>query len=181
MAAHETEAVRCRSQRTKGILVQCFHALHLKKCSLTEGSIAFSNTLTSPLIHNSVSGIWLTWNLKLYAVLPLQKKRMQVETEGWPCPKLFKSHNDWVDNLFFWVCHARCLWPRPFWIHVNKLALKWELDRENICVSIPHPPSYSTSTSWSLVLSKTRLENFIQRCSHDLNNSLSCRLLCTWK
>lgn len=43
-----------------------------------------------------------------------KKERVQVETEGWPCPRLFKSYNDWVDNLFFWVCHARCLCPRPF-------------------------------------------------------------------
>lgn len=63
-----------RSRRTRGTPVQGFHALHLKKPSLTEGSIASCNTLTSPLTRKPASAIQPACNLQPYAVLPLQKQ-----------------------------------------------------------------------------------------------------------
>lgn len=56
-----------RSRGTKGILVQSFHTLHVKKCSLTEGLIAFWNTLTRCLTQKSVSAIQPARSLQLYA------------------------------------------------------------------------------------------------------------------
>lgn len=133
--------------KDKGIVVQVFHTLHLKKCSLMEGLIAFCNTLTSSLTQKSASAIRPGWNLQLYAVLPLQKKG-GAGADGGMSSSRAAQKSEWLGSQLI-LLRLPCQRPVPKAI-LGYLTIK-------TCIK----KSQSTSTSWSTVLSKTRLEGFI--------------------
>lgn len=101
-----------RSWRTKGILVQGFQALHLKNGSLTEGSIAFCNTLTSPLTQESASAIQPAWNLQLCVrCSPTAKKGGADADRGMTMPRAAQT-SEWLGGQLV-LLKLPCQRPMP--------------------------------------------------------------------
>lgn len=94
-----------RNWRIKGILVQSFQILQLKKCSLTEWLP--SAVLSQAAWHRSLSLSYSQPEVCSW-MLPHHCPSM----ERWPGSELLQSQNEWIDNLFFSGVHARGLLPR---------------------------------------------------------------------
>lgn len=145
----------CRNRRTQGTLVQGFRASHVKKRSLTERAVAFCNTLTSPLTQKPASAIRPACNLQPYAVLPLQKTVGAGEDRRMTVPA--QNSESLGSQLGLLKLPYQRPVPKAILGYMAK-TLHWnESWIGKTCVS-PHL-GYSTSTSWSTVLSKMRLED----------------------